>query len=140
MKKLITICLLMATVFTVKAQQLTFEETVKYINNNLEKPNQIIADKSGNITVVKYNERFNFFDLDTNVVYYSTADKRELGLELETYNVSDGSKGYQITANVDKNNIALISHFNNQIVADRVFKALLHLRSLCTQIKDPFQN
>jgi hypothetical protein len=35
MKKLIIICLLLATAFSVKAQELNFEETVKYIKTKM---------------------------------------------------------------------------------------------------------
>lgn len=34
MKKLITICLLLATTFAVKAQKMTFDETVNFIETN----------------------------------------------------------------------------------------------------------
>jgi hypothetical protein len=35
MKKIITICLLMATAYAVKAQEMSFDETVKYINEKI---------------------------------------------------------------------------------------------------------
>jgi hypothetical protein len=144
MKKLITICLLIATVFTVNAQQMNFDETVKYINEKLllqyNVKNSIVADKSGNIYVEAYNKKFNFYDLDTNSIHYDDAEKRESGLELNSYGTGHNGegRGYQITANIDKYNIALISHFDNQKDAERVFSALLHLKSLCTKTKDPF--
>ena len=36
MKKLITLCLLLSTTFAAKAQEMSFDETVKYINEKIQ--------------------------------------------------------------------------------------------------------
>ena len=66
MKKLITISLLVAATFTVNAQQMNFDETVKYINDKIdccgkEVKNELKAQVNG--TLVWGNNNINMFDL-----------------------------------------------------------------------------
>lgn len=146
MKKSIMLYLLLFLSFTISAQEMAFDQTVKYINDKLmdasDEVYQILADKSGNVKVTHPSGKvfkFNFFDLDLTAIHYSDAEKREWGFELVSYGfVNSSRRRYQITANIDKTNTVLISHFDNQLEAERVFKAFIHLRSLCTQVKDPF--
>jgi len=140
MKKLITICLLIATSFTVNAQDMSIEETVKYINDKIaccgvEKFN-IKCDTSGNITwEYVFDSRINLFDLtpgiglDNSVVTLSNSN----GIIL--YNVIGK---YWIDFQITEKTTKTFNWFPVQADAERVYKALQHLRSLCTKAKDPF--
>lgn len=138
MKKLLTICLLLATTFTAKAQNMSFEETVKYINEKLaccldNKDVRLTAKKDG--TVSFWGNTFNFFDLED-----FTLSNYEKKLTLKTSNgikvYLDESSGYYGTMFNTSSWSKLL--FRDEINAERVYNALLHLRSLCTKTKDPF--
>lgn len=150
MKKLLTICLLLATTFTVKAQQMNFEETVNYIND-IFKENKIAyyngdsltgryvkgisADKTGKVIIYdKYKSNnleadkldaimnsINLFDISSYHYYQSF---RLIGAE-------DSNGRY--------NNIGNFNEISGP-VAGRLEKALTHLRSLCNNKADPFGN
>lgn len=148
MKKLITICLFMATSYTVSAQQLTFEETVNYINKiftESQSPNYFVgndrsgegilgiqASKNGKVTV--YNKWLNSYETtseyNTPVGSFNLFDFEKCGTESERF----------ITL-LDKNNQKL-GMFSNLLISysTKMEKALKHLRSLCTKEPDPFGN
>lgn len=136
MKKLITICLLLATAFSVKSQDMNFDETVKYINDKIiccseNKNNELKAEVNGTLTWG--DKTINMFDLE----HYKGVDPQLLGDKgiyvyyhdyWSTYYVylSDGS----IAPN--------LNGFKSQKDAERIYNALQHLRTLCTKTKDPF--
>ena len=141
MKKLITLCLLLATTFATKAQEMNFDETVKYINEKIEccsafKTHRFEAKKNGDVTVYSPDGapyvNFNFFDAEKEPNEHpirSSMDKFGLAMVVST-------EGYNcIEFNVHKKFIACI---DTKLTAERLFNALLHLRSLCTKVKDPF--
>lgn len=139
MKKIITICLLMATAFSVNAQDMNFDETLKYINEKISCcGNHKFTFKcttSGNIIVnnPSYTKEFivNFFDLSIEppAIYEDGDFKRNNGVTL--YETS-------IDFNLTKTKSFMFNSFGTRADAERVYKALLHLRSLCTKTKDPF--
>lgn len=147
MKKLITICFFMATAFTVNAQQLTFEETVNYINKIFTEnkhPNYYVgndrsgklilgiqASKNGRVTVYNYFNYYGSTDkYDTPIGSFNLFDFEKCGIESDKY----------ITL-LDKNNQKL-GMFSDILLSysTKMEKALKHLRSLCTKEPDPFGN
>lgn len=139
MKKLLTICLLIATAFTVNAQEMSIEETVKYINDKIAccGIDKFIfkCTTSGNIIVKNpsYVDEtiVNIFDLSIEppAIYEKGDFKINNGVSLyETY----------ISFNLTKTRSISFNSFSTRADAERVYKALLHLRSLCTKEKDPF--
>ena len=144
MKKLITICLIITATFTVNAQNISFEETVKYINDKITCcatevgtlstgiqvfPNGYISIKHTN---KKYDISFNFFDLVKPAPEY-VCDNCDNGIGI--------THGYPTSvAFYIKPNFTVLINFATEAEAQRVLKAFLHLRSLCVKTKDPFQN
>ena len=135
MKKLITICLLLATTFASNAQQMNFDETVKYINDKIE----CCAESKGTISVTRNGEirwdqwRINLFDL----VPFPTKSASIL-MENSGIQLWDFGTFYKIHFQITKEEFKCPTYFKSQADAERVFKAYIHLRSLCTKEKDPF--
>ena len=149
MKKLLTICLFLVTTFTVNAQQLTFEETIGYINNILkENPKvnyfngnsshgqygmRISVDKTGKLIVYNHKDdavgSFNLFDFE----------KCKANKTIDTYENGDKFNGENIEL-LDKNGDRL-GKFSDLMAtySPKIEKALKHLRSFCTNA-DPFGN
>ncbi len=132
MKKLLTICLLIATAFSAKAQDMNFEETVKYINEKIEccadYKFTLIAMKNGTLKFA--SNSINLFDLSNH-----KSDYVQYGI----YNILNGPSGISYVGfSLSPNNSVDLARFANQKDAERIYKALLHLRSLCTKEKDPF--
>lgn len=130
MKKLITICFFIATSFTVNAQQLTFEETVKYINDKIEccaeYKTTLIAQKDGTLKFKTYS--INLFDLDD-----INTENCKYGICNRIGETSGNSYIYFKTGSTPN-----LAAFVSEKDAERVYNALFHLRSLCTKTKDPF--
>ncbi len=142
MKNLLTICLLIATAFTVNAQDMNFEETVKYINDKIEccyqyKPMTFTVTRSGQISF--NNKTVNLFDLGPAYVNYGNVKEKfilqESGISLWDI---DKDYTYKIYFRVSEAKGEKFLEFSSRADAERVYKALLHLRSLCTKAKDPF--
>lgn len=136
MKKLITICFILATSFTIKAQDMNFEETVKYINDKIICCSKyenltITATISGDILWGNHGERINLFDLVPEVDQTEVAQNSQ-GIKLDIH-------GY-IWFSGAKTGSSLFNQFSSEVDAERMFKAFLHLKSLCTKKKDPFDN
>nr|WP_315153947.1 hypothetical protein [uncultured Flavobacterium sp.] len=134
MKKLITICLFMATVFSVNAQ--TFEETVSYINDKLKccsinysdadyKTVSVIANHDGILSVKMSNSAE--YKIDILSLYQNTS-------EPPIY-VKNDEINFSITSTKQK-----IWRIVSKQEADRIVKALLHLKSLCKKDKELFDN
>lgn len=146
MKAILFILLFCTAIVSANAQTMSFEETVKYINEKCDKDNDgktfLKADKQGNV-LLSGGEKFNLFEF-YNARHYKDDGKDENedfkdGFEIESYGIYQSSqRGYQLTFNLDKNNSIFIYRFSNATDVKRVFKAFLHLRSLCTHVKDPF--
>lgn len=151
MKKLITICLLITTAFTTNAQDMSFEETVKYINDKIDccsnyKGYRIIANKNGDVVYKKSDSTtllsFNFFDNENYKLKNNYCDNFKTG----DCRLIDQQYGIAFIETFQKLHITIISipslvfipRINNEINGERIMKALLHLRSLCTKAKDPF--
>jgi hypothetical protein len=139
MKKLLTICLLIATTFSVKAQEMNFEETVKYINekmiccNDFSNYDTLIAKKDGTINWCKNQKdcTVNLFDLYDKYSGGVSILEHSNGIERLSVN---GIINFRISTS-DFKRFAQIENEKEQI---RVYNALIHLRSLCTKAKDPF--
>ncbi len=137
MKKLLTFCLLVATAFNVNAQ--TFEETVKYINEKISccsdyKDEHISCSIDGDIKWYSAGKdhRINLFDLlpeDQNLTYVVFNSN---GIIIYDYTSSFYVR-FKISGETETLNI-----FPVQADAERVCKALLHLKSVCTKRNDPF--
>ena len=140
MKKLLTICLLLATTFTVKAQDMSFEETVKYINDKIaccseHKTVSITAKNDGTISF--RGSAYNFFDLvnSKSGVIRDLPDSNGIHM---FYN--EPSATYGLSFNVSSSNTQVLVRFANKKDAERIYNALQHLRSLCKKEKDSFDN
>jgi hypothetical protein len=140
MKKLITICLLMATIFSVKAQDMNFEETVKYINDKIEcckatgwNYQSFEANKTGRIKFGRgvNQKEYYIFDLIT-----------EKNTTSETIGGTTYYKYYGIQYGDDKTSLwydkNLLLAFSTSLDCERVYNAIKHLYTLCTKEKDPF--
>lgn len=141
MKKL-TLLLLILSGFSAKAQQLSFEETVNYINNIFSKINSpnyfegdskegrrlagIKADKSGRVSIcsAKSTENdeyiitigyFNVFELDSAIV----------------------SNDYLILRDKDNYRLGMFARLTPDF-GRKLGKAFKHLSTLCTKEEDPF--
>ena len=137
MKKLITICLVLATSFTVKAQDMSFEETVKYIQEKINcctvdyddgttRYSKIEINKNGNINFVRseaQNLPFNLFDLNKRGDCKCGISQE--GTYVEFWYESNRCKRIKLTTIPE---------------SGRVYKAFLHLLTLCNKTKDPFDN
>lgn len=137
MKKILTICLIMTTVFTVNAQELSFDETVKYIQQKVEycsvnyddgtaRYSKVDITKNGQIKFIRTNGEsmtFNLFDLNKR-------GSCECGISNDATYVEFWYE----------NNRCKRLKMNTMPEAERVSKAFLHLLTLCTKQKDPFQN
>ncbi len=145
MKKIISICLLVVTTFTVKAQDMSFEETVKYINEKIaccgygsfsQFPKE--ANLGGDIEWFDGGRNsINLFDLVS-----VTTDEDHLlnnnGISL-VKGYWNGQPGlFRIEFQKTKERSIVFHAFESQLDAERIYKALLHLKSLCTKKKDPF--
>jgi hypothetical protein len=150
MKKLITICLLIATTFSAKAQDMNFEETVKYINdifkensisyfkensNTSDLINGISVKKDGKIICYNAYKGSNRVPLDqTNEILFSfnLFDFTRLSYE---------DKFQYFIKNVGGDVKYLDWGFFYGITEPNIMrlnKALTHLRTLCVKTADPF--
>lgn len=138
MKKLITICFLVATTFSAKAQVMNFEETVKYLNEKLAccsgnyKTDTIKVKNDGTIT---WNDgkTLNLFDLWKGTHNYPNIIEMSNGISrCSSFGIID----LWISASDEKR----FGEFKVEADQIRVYKALLHLKSLCTKKKDPFDD
>ena len=147
MKKLITICLLLATAFTVNAQDMSFDETTKYIKENLIEhqfyfdgyPGCIIGD----IEVLKNGKVNLIFKIEAcgrkTINLFSKSNWNE--------NKADGivphiyPNGRRVIAfGLTNDTKDLESNDADLVVLTRISKAFIYLRSLCKEEKDPFEN
>lgn len=125
MKKLLTICLLIATAFTTNAQQMNFDETVKYINEKIQccgENRDLIFSAKKDGTISYFRQTINLFDLFTNNEYPN-------GIYISN---TDIKVRLSETSSTDFTSFKMLKD------TERVYKALLNLRSLCTKTKDPF--
>jgi hypothetical protein len=153
MKKLLTICLLIATSFTVNAQELSFEETVKYIND-IFKENKIgyhiggntsgrfvkgiTADKTGKVII---------YDLYKGASEESKTDKFDVIMctinlfDIFLITPRDNDRLYLIAESkiTPRPNVGFFILIPAPL-AGRLEKALDHLHYLCEKKADPFGN
>jgi len=152
MKKLLTICLIMATVFAVNAQELNFDETVKYIKENLIKYrfyhhqgrvgyqiqcniDNFKATQNGEILLIS-TSGMDAYMCNEQIINLFEKDKengQEIKIRYERirgndYVVAFGSNYYY----------QLYSDNAPPDVGERLANAFNHLRSLCKKEKDPF--
>ena len=143
MKKLFLFAGIMFFAFAAKAQEMNFEETVKYIENKLvnstseyEFEYPIEKAHSYRISWVKEVE-FNK-NGDVNIVFKYLAPNIKFNL----FNISKTKEGILQIKNVVffEDNGRELGSFNtpSTVDAERLYKAFLHLRTLCTKEKDPF--
>jgi hypothetical protein len=141
MKNLITICLLVATAFTTNAQEMNFEETVKYINEKMICCNDffgetIIAKKDGTISWCKQFPKYtvnllDLFEEDTYNNGKSFTKEFSQGIRRgTTYGI--------IEFTISSSERIRFGEFKVEAEQKRVYNALIHLRSLCSKAKDPF--
>lgn len=150
MKKAFTLIILLAGM-AVQAQSMTFEQTVKYLNEKLAnfsegvsegqpKPT-LTAQKNGVITLSYFKNSINLFDLCATCPHYGndSSISYEQGIEVVWVGYYQSTGGYcQITASYSKEHQESVARITHKIEAERFVKALLHLKSLCTPEKDPF--
>jgi hypothetical protein len=138
MNKLLTICLLIATAFSAKAQEMNFEETVKYINDKIDccsqyKTDTITATQDGTIIwgPEKYRTRVNLLDLYPENISGAHTIESSLGImRFSTFS--------KIAFALSSNKKEDFNVFEVEAEQKRVYNALIHLRSLCSKTKDPF--
>ena len=136
--------------FTAKAQDISFDETVKYINDKMKccavNPNITISismNTSGLLTV--YTDGNKLTSLNVFELYNSS----EFRFKNDDFKVKFESKGIVVGVIPAASHIYLLkseenrlrlNSFSNIFDTERVYKALLHLRTLCTKETDPFDN
>ena len=135
MKKLLTICLLLATTFTVKAQDMSFAQTVEYINKLLDEKTLFFwpDDSKGSSILVLDCEKNGIVTM--GIGYGLTKPSLNL-FDVAEWNIKE-NQALLLDKNkerVGKITGASTANFN------RLKKALDYLRTLCTKIKDPFDN
>lgn len=144
MKKLITICILLATAFSAKSQEnkpaLSFEETVEYINKKNEtngyvlRPGYSINESYGagieSINVIKSGNIEFYLCCDWPIVAFNLFD-----LTKEIY-IDEKDRLVFEFSSTEKKEIKTKSLAETE----RLKKAFSQLISLCTKQKDPFQN
>ena len=143
MKKIllaVTLCFLFSSI---KAQELNFEETEKYIQTKLKEFGECCYDANYDLEFkAKPNgdlqfgkSKINFFSLNNkeNVSYVD-----EFGIMI----VPTGFRRPTICFMGGGGHILDIEFIRTTTEADleKIHKALRHLRSLCTKEKDPFDN
>lgn len=137
MKKLLTITLLLIATVTTQAQNMSFDETVKYINDKLAASTfrtTITATPDG---IMKFDGKsINLFDLPQIIIDDKVIILQDKGIRLQTVN---DSFWIYFVLSADGNELGLDS-FDTEVAATRVYKAFIYLRSLCTKKKDPFDN
>jgi hypothetical protein len=134
MKKTLLFLLLSIATITAKAQNMSFDETVKYINDKIG-PLTITASKDGTIQRI-YGEKSNFFDLKEKETTEEGMLKSKWGIYI-WYDKYRHEKRYELKLNKGDSSED-IAYLETDVDAIRVFNALVYLRSLCTQVKDPF--
>lgn len=142
MKKLLFIAVLFFFAFPTKAQELNFDETVKYIKDKMEccqeyTKSTIEIKKNGLILLTKENGKkynFNLFDLYKGVRDYP---KVAISGEENGFGYSKDNSGifFILSANT---NVSI--HFITEDDNLRVVKAFRRLLTLCTKQKDPFDD
>lgn len=141
----------MLTPFAVNSQ--TFEETVNYINNKIDCCSSydwasISASKNGDVKMHNKDGseylKFNFFTIENNPKVDRSArrDYKELSFHkgISFYSYESSSEGTRLSISLEGYNIAFIPDIQNEDIGYKLMKALIHLRSLCTQEKDLFGN
>lgn len=152
MKKLITICLLIATAFTTNAQEMNFEETVNYIND-IFKENEIsyfrensnTGDFSNGISVKKDGKVICYNRYKGNV-RVTLDESNEILCSFNLFDFTrftfDGSFNYFIkedSGQVKYLDWGMFTGMKEPVVI-RLNKAFDHLRSFCNKKSDPFGN
>lgn len=135
MKKLFIICLFLATTFSVKAQQMSFHETVKYIQQKVECCSVNYEDGTA---------RYSKVDITiSGQIKFIRTDGESL-----TFNLFDLNKRRSCECGISNNDTYVEFWYeenrckrlklNTIPEAERVSKAFLHLITLSTKEKDPF--
>ncbi|GAA3957500.1 hypothetical protein [Mucilaginibacter dorajii] len=135
MKKTILILLLSIAAFTAKAQNMTFEETVKYINDKLavcKYPKTFTAQKDG--TIKAGEKSYNLFNFYETPIENKNNIKQDKGI---AYCVDSDYQYIKLIMN-SKGEYEIFAFFATEKETERVYNALVYLRGLCTKNKDPF--
>jgi hypothetical protein len=142
MKKLITICLFMATTFTVNARNLNFSETVTYIKDNLEAKGRYAYDLhyTGSTSYSTVFLRNILISADGQIkciwgernIYPPIIFNLNKVLKIEN---QDTKIRFFITTNS-----YYLLETETQIDSERLTKAFNHLKLLLPKAKDPFGN
>lgn len=140
MKKLLSILLFLALTTAVRAQNMTFDETVKYINEKIQASKysgSFTAQSNGKIDIASPlgNVKCNLFDLVPGDITDNQIIKQDKGIALWH------SDQYGVSVYKDRDDRAgsnIIACFDNEKDAERLFNALAYLRSICSKVKDPF--
>ena len=147
-KKILLLITLSLLCVSVKSQTLTFDETVKYINDQISCCHQdpsdremtVKADRDGKLTVNGGPYKNKFVDLNDIIKEPQTEQSYNYygnGYTITT-NENDNGKFVSIT---DSKGRQFVLIFDSMTLATRVAKAFAHLQSLCTpKAKDPFDN
>lgn len=157
MKKALLIFFLFVS-YIIKAQNLNFEETVNYINEKIQccawvanygfyRTVILKAKKNGEITIsstsLGIHDQINLFDLvDGQPGFDDTYKvlKKSNGIILSTFK-NYGNFVYEIYLQTTREGaLKILTYFETDVEAERVYNALQHLRTLCKKEKDPFDN
>ena len=140
MKKTFLFSLLCLFAFTLKAQELTFEQTVKYIKDKMgccERYSSKIEIKRNGLIILTYKDgrevNFNLFAL------YKHETQWDLSKEDYEYGFGYSKLSNDIFFLLSSNSIANIG-FTTEEDNIRLIKAFRRLLILCTKEKDPFDN
>ena len=127
----------MATVFTVKAQQMSFDETVKYIQQKVECCSVNYDDGTARYSRVDIinNGQIKFFRTDGDSLIFNLFDLNKRG----SCECGISNDGIYVEFWYENNRCKRLK-MNTIPEAERVSKAFLHLLTLCSQQKDPFQD
>ena len=148
MKQIIALCFIAGSVFTLKAQTPTFEETVNYINDKIRccssyESLSISASKNGDVILIHPDGdeifRFNFFIIENDVLAeypYLEIIKVYKGIRFAKKKTDDGA----YTLSISIAGFSFIPNIRNEDIGNKLMKAFEHLRSLCTKEKDPFDD
>jgi hypothetical protein len=128
-KNFVFLFMLTFSSLNLKAKSLTFEETVKYIQDKFECC--VDDDFNGNFLSVSIEGRITF-------------EKRTYDIFEWFPNEGEGLKFKPFSSQSSENGIVFQNHyvatFDSASDAEKVFNAFKHLKTLCTPEVDPFGN
>ena len=149
MKKIVLFSLLCIFAFTTKAQELNFEETVKYINEKIENGDFMLGyqEEGGVYSLYPFNiiRLLKNGDIGISSKNYLWKAKQGDPIKFNLFKLAKRDDGIKLTRTSIKfwkneNEEYITIKSPSEVDNERLFKAFIHLRSLCAKEKDPFDN